>query len=112
MKTTETTFIALVQSLLKDPVERAYFFQVRPVVIIQYLTGNTLHISLYKQIFDCVLQEVFPVEYGPQYDAALHVLLWELLSKLEKLLPVPDLKQVFCQSIHMFQAVLVFPKLG
>lgn len=33
------------------------------------------------------------MEYGPQYDAALHVLLWELLSKLEKLLPVPDLKQ-------------------
>ncbi|XP_068442688.1 zinc finger protein 184 [Clinocottus analis] len=64
MKTTESTFIALVESLLKDPVERAYFFQ-----------------------------EVFPVEYGPQYDAALHVLLWELLSKLEKLLPVPDLKQ-------------------
>lgn len=34
------------------------------------------------------------MEYGSQYDAALHVLLWELLSKLEKLLPVPDLKQV------------------
>ncbi|XP_028256697.1 zinc finger protein 502 isoform X2 [Parambassis ranga] len=64
VRTTESTFIALVQSLLKDPVERAYFFQ-----------------------------EVFPVEYGPQYDAALQVLLWELLSKLEKLLPVPDLKQ-------------------
>ncbi|XP_077956501.1 uncharacterized protein LOC120817673 isoform X2 [Gasterosteus aculeatus] len=64
VRTTESTFVALVQSLLKDPVERAYFFQ-----------------------------EVFPVEYGPQYDAALHVLLWELLSKLEKLLPVPDLKQ-------------------
>ncbi|XP_034091687.1 zinc finger protein 16-like isoform X1 [Gymnodraco acuticeps] len=64
VQTTESTFIALVQSLLKDPVERAYFFQ-----------------------------EVFPVEYGPQFDSALHVLLWELLSKLEKLLPVPDLKQ-------------------
>ncbi|CAN9508423.1 unnamed protein product [Ophioblennius macclurei] len=64
VKTTESTFTALVQSLLKDPIERAYFFT-----------------------------EVFPVEYGPQYDAALHVLLWELLSKLEKLLPVPDLKQ-------------------
>lgn len=64
VKTTEDTFIALVQSLLKDPVEKAYFFQ-----------------------------EVFPVEYGPQYDAALLVLLWELLLKLEKLLPVPDLKQ-------------------
>ncbi|XP_061662397.1 zinc finger protein 888 isoform X1 [Syngnathoides biaculeatus] len=64
VKTAESTFIALVQSLLKDPAERAYFFQ-----------------------------EVFPVEYGQKYDAALHVLLWELLSKLEKLLPVPDLKQ-------------------
>ncbi|KAM6895669.1 uncharacterized protein FYW49_019539 [Xenentodon cancila] len=64
VKTTETTFIALVQSLLKDPVERAYFFQ-----------------------------EVFPVEYGPRYDTALHMLMWELLTKLEKLLPVPDLKQ-------------------
>ncbi|KAF7658202.1 hypothetical protein LDENG_00015970 [Lucifuga dentata] len=64
VKATESTFIALVQSLLKDPAERAYFFQ-----------------------------EVFPVEYGPQYDAALHVLLWELLSKLEKLFPVPELKQ-------------------
>lgn len=41
------------------------------------------------------------MEYGPQYDAALHVLLWELLSKLEKLLPVPDLKQVLGPSIQM-----------
>lgn len=38
------------------------------------------------------------MEYGPQYDAALLVLLWELLLKLEKLLPVPDLKQVIIQS--------------
>lgn len=42
-----------------------------------------------------LLQEVFPVQYGSQYDAALHVLLWEMLTKLEKMLPVPDLKQVF-----------------
>uniref|UniRef100_A0A3Q4GNN7 C2H2-type domain-containing protein n=1 Tax=Neolamprologus brichardi TaxID=32507 RepID=A0A3Q4GNN7_NEOBR len=64
LKRSESTFVALVQSLLKDPIERAYFFQ-----------------------------EVFPVEYGPQYDSALNMLLWDLLSKLEKLLPVPDLKQ-------------------
>uniref|UniRef100_A0A3P8V563 Zinc finger protein 252-like n=1 Tax=Cynoglossus semilaevis TaxID=244447 RepID=A0A3P8V563_CYNSE len=64
VKTIEYTFIALVQSLLKDPAERAYFFQ-----------------------------EIFPVEYGTQYDAALLVLMWEFLSKLEKMLPVPDLKQ-------------------
>lgn len=41
------------------------------------------------------------MEYGQQYDAALHVLLWELLSKLEKLLPVPDLKQVFSLIIQV-----------
>ncbi|XP_057711419.1 zinc finger protein 572 isoform X2 [Corythoichthys intestinalis] len=64
VKMAECTFVALVQSLLKDPSERAYFFQV-----------------------------VFPVEYGEKYDTAIEVLLWELLSKLEKLLPVPDLKQ-------------------
>lgn len=46
------------------------------------------------------------MEYGPQYDAALHVLLWELLSKLEKLLPVPDLKQVSL-SIQMSQVVFL-----
>lgn len=45
------------------------------------------------------------MEYGPQFDSALHVLLWELLSKLEKLLPVPDLKQVFFVSIQMCQNV-------
>ncbi|XP_054608999.1 zinc finger protein 813-like isoform X2 [Dunckerocampus dactyliophorus] len=64
VKAAESTFVALVQSLLQDPAERAYFFQ-----------------------------EVFPIEYGAKYDAALHVLLWELLSKLEKLLPIPDLEQ-------------------
>ncbi|KAF3705189.1 Zinc finger protein 436 [Channa argus] len=52
--------------------------------------------------------EVFPVEYGPQYDAALHLLLWELLSKLEKLLPVPDLKQVFIQTFQLDLPLLTF----
>lgn len=42
-----------------------------------------------------LVQEVFPVQYGAKYDAALHVLLWEMLTKLENMLPVPDLKQVF-----------------
>uniref|UniRef100_A0A8C6KXZ3 Zinc finger protein 865 n=1 Tax=Nothobranchius furzeri TaxID=105023 RepID=A0A8C6KXZ3_NOTFU len=77
VRTTECTFIALVQSLLKDPAERAYFFQ-----------------------------EVFPVEYGPQYDSALQVLLWELLSKLEMLLPVPDLKQVYGPSCSIGSCIM------
>lgn len=33
VKTTESTFVALVQSLLKDPAERAYFFQVRIIYV-------------------------------------------------------------------------------
>ncbi|XP_077449694.1 uncharacterized protein LOC144068783 isoform X2 [Stigmatopora argus] len=64
VKKAECTFVALVQSLLKDPSERAYFFQA-----------------------------IFPVEYGEKYDTAIQALLWELLAKLEMLLPVPDLKQ-------------------
>lgn len=47
------------------------------------------------QSWSILFQEVFPVQYGPQYDTALHVLLWEMLTKLENMLPVPDLKQVF-----------------
>lgn len=42
----------------------------------------------------CLSQEVFPVEYGAGFDTALKELMWDLLSGLEKLLPVPDFKQV------------------
>uniref|UniRef100_UPI003AAF178A uncharacterized protein n=1 Tax=Centroberyx gerrardi TaxID=166262 RepID=UPI003AAF178A len=62
-----SNFLALVQTLLADPVEREHFFQ-----------------------------EVFPVEYGPKYDSALRELMWEFLSRLAQLLPVPDLKQTAC----------------
>ncbi|XP_036376474.1 zinc finger protein 271-like [Megalops cyprinoides] len=60
----EANFVELVKTLLKDPAEREHFFQ-----------------------------DVFPVEYGPNYDSALQMLAWEFLSKLEQLLPVPDLTQ-------------------
>ncbi|KAL0973270.1 hypothetical protein UPYG_G00201260 [Umbra pygmaea] len=61
---TVSNFPDLVQSLLKDPSEREHFFQ-----------------------------EVFPVHYGPHYDTALQTLVWEFLSQLEELLPVPDFTQ-------------------
>lgn len=60
----ETHFLELVQTLLKDPDEREHFFT-----------------------------EIFPVEYGPQYDIELQTLLWEFLSRLVQLLPTPDLAQ-------------------
>lgn len=40
------------------------------------------------------MQEVFPVEYDNKYDKDLQLLVWEFLSRLEKILPVPDLGQV------------------
>uniref|UniRef100_A0A672MHC4 C2H2-type domain-containing protein n=1 Tax=Sinocyclocheilus grahami TaxID=75366 RepID=A0A672MHC4_SINGR len=64
LRTSLTNFRALVLALLKDPVEKAYFFQ-----------------------------EVFPVEYGARFDTALKELMWELLSCLEKLLPVPGFQK-------------------
>ncbi|KAL0963123.1 hypothetical protein UPYG_G00350040 [Umbra pygmaea] len=63
-KASELNFCALVQTLVRDPAKREHFFQ-----------------------------EIFPVEFGPKYDTALRTLLWEFISRLEQLLPVPDLKQ-------------------
>ncbi|KAL4630174.1 TERF1-interacting nuclear factor 2, partial [Arapaima gigas] len=57
-------FHELVKTLLNDPAQRERFFQ-----------------------------EVFSVEYGPQFDKALEKLLWEFLTRLDQLLPVPDLAQ-------------------
>lgn len=37
---------------------------------------------------------MFPAEYGASYDTDMQLLVWEFLSKLEKILPVPDLGQV------------------
>ncbi|KAG7487268.1 hypothetical protein MATL_G00021370 [Megalops atlanticus] len=34
------------------------------------------------------------LQLGPSYDSALQMLVWEFLSRLEQLLPVPDLKQI------------------
>lgn len=39
-------------------------------------------------------QNVFPVEYGPDFDTALETLVCEFFTKLEELLLVPDFKQV------------------
>ncbi|KAL7875767.1 hypothetical protein AOLI_G00107300 [Acnodon oligacanthus] len=57
-------FHTLVHTLLKSPALRRQFFQ-----------------------------EEFDSQYGPQYDSALEKLLWEFLTRLDQLLPVPDLAQ-------------------
>ncbi|XP_076843449.1 TERF1-interacting nuclear factor 2 [Brachyhypopomus gauderio] len=57
-------FHSLVQTLLKNPEERRRFFQ-----------------------------EDFDSQYGPHYETALEKLLWEFLTRLDQLLPVPDLTE-------------------
>ncbi|XP_068163326.1 zinc finger protein 11-like [Antennarius striatus] len=57
-------FLELIQTLLKDPEERRDFFM-----------------------------DVFPAEYGPQYDSDLQILFSEFLCRLDQLLPVPELEQ-------------------
>ncbi|XP_028256520.1 uncharacterized protein LOC114432607 isoform X2 [Parambassis ranga] len=61
----EVNFVELVHALLEDPSERKYFFE-----------------------------EIFPVYFGSKYDAALEMLVWEFISRLEELLPVPDFTQL------------------
>uniref|UniRef100_A0A672J4C8 C2H2-type domain-containing protein n=1 Tax=Salarias fasciatus TaxID=181472 RepID=A0A672J4C8_SALFA len=65
----QTNFMVLVQSLLKSPSERKRFFQ-----------------------------EVFPVQYGTKFDTALQTLIAGLVCKLEQLLPVPNLSQVYTSA--------------
>ncbi|XP_051249160.1 zinc finger protein 30 isoform X2 [Dicentrarchus labrax] len=60
----ESNFVDQVELLLKDPEEKEKFFQ-----------------------------DVFPTDFGPDYDSALQVLMLDFLSRLEKLLPVPDIQQ-------------------
>ncbi|XP_028810071.1 zinc finger protein 160-like isoform X2 [Denticeps clupeoides] len=63
VETSESNFLALVEILLNDPVERNIFFQ-----------------------------EVFPVEYGAKFDSALQKLIWTFVTRLEEVLPVPTLE--------------------
>uniref|UniRef100_A0AAX7VRC2 C2H2-type domain-containing protein n=1 Tax=Astatotilapia calliptera TaxID=8154 RepID=A0AAX7VRC2_ASTCA len=60
----ESNFVDQVELLLKDPEEKDRFFQ-----------------------------HVFPTDFGPEYDSAIQVLMLDFLSRLEKLLPVPDIQQ-------------------
>uniref|UniRef100_A0A3P8TKY7 C2H2-type domain-containing protein n=2 Tax=Amphiprion percula TaxID=161767 RepID=A0A3P8TKY7_AMPPE len=58
-------FVDLVKNLLKNPDKREHFFQ-----------------------------NVFPEEFGPTYDKALHTLMWLFLSRLEMFLPHQTVQQV------------------
>ncbi|XP_040912151.1 TERF1-interacting nuclear factor 2-like [Toxotes jaculatrix] len=60
----EVNFIRLVRKLLDDPKGREHF-----------------------------LKNVFPVEYGPNFDTALETLVCEFFTRLEELVLIPNFKQ-------------------
>ncbi|XP_053719312.1 uncharacterized protein zgc:113263 isoform X3 [Synchiropus splendidus] len=61
----EVNFVELVHSILDDPAEKKFFFE-----------------------------EVFPMYFGSKFDAALEMLMWEFISRLDELLPLPDFTQL------------------
>uniref|UniRef100_A0AAY5KKB7 C2H2-type domain-containing protein n=1 Tax=Esox lucius TaxID=8010 RepID=A0AAY5KKB7_ESOLU len=64
VEASEASFSKLIETLLEEPDERELFFQ-----------------------------NVFPEEFGSKYDSTLQMLVQEFLSRLEKLLPPPNLQQ-------------------
>uniref|UniRef100_A0A1A8MNH1 C2H2-type domain-containing protein n=2 Tax=Nothobranchius pienaari TaxID=704102 RepID=A0A1A8MNH1_9TELE len=64
LENSKTNFVEVVQTLFQDPEERERFFT-----------------------------EVFPIHYGQQYEATLQSLVWKFISRLDSLLPIPDIKQ-------------------
>uniref|UniRef100_A0A9J7X526 C2H2-type domain-containing protein n=1 Tax=Cyprinus carpio carpio TaxID=630221 RepID=A0A9J7X526_CYPCA len=55
------------------------------------------------------IQHVFPVEYGSEYDAVLQSLAWEFLSRVEDLLPVPNLRETaswLCGGLSMMEEIV------
>ncbi|CAJ1054924.1 uncharacterized protein LOC122870995 isoform X2 [Xyrichtys novacula] len=64
LENSKSNFVAVVQRLLEDTEERTVFFK-----------------------------DIFPLHYGQQYQATLKALLWKFITRLDYLLPVPDIKQ-------------------
>uniref|UniRef100_A0A8C6V0B3 C2H2-type domain-containing protein n=1 Tax=Neogobius melanostomus TaxID=47308 RepID=A0A8C6V0B3_9GOBI len=43
---------------------------------------------------DTFFKDLFPLEFGPEFDNALQVLMLDFLTRLEKLIPMPNIQQV------------------
>lgn len=97
----------MVHNILEDAEQKENFIQVRFSHLSLVFYASFLFTSLWgewiKQAWksfvhvsplSLCLQHVFPVEYGSGYDAVLQSLAWEFLSRVEDLLPVPNLKEV------------------
>jgi len=104
----ESNFADQIELLLKDPEEKEKFFQVWIYVVFNFLLigwipvfteaiwNSTEYVIEVEGSLNCdyFFQDVFPTDFGPDYDSALQVLMLDFLSRLEKLLPVPDIQQV------------------
>ncbi|CAG04154.1 unnamed protein product, partial [Tetraodon nigroviridis] len=94
----ESNFVDQVESLMKDPEEKERFFQVVFPALLFFPLSNSpvmeIHGNKTGALHRCPLQDVFPTDFGPEYDGALQMLMLDFLSRLEKLLPVPDIQQV------------------
>lgn len=53
-------------------------------------------------------QNVFPVKYGPDFDAALEMLVCKFFTRLEELILIPDFKQVLKGSAIESMMNLIF----
>ncbi|KAJ8355542.1 hypothetical protein SKAU_G00183360 [Synaphobranchus kaupii] len=59
---------------------------------------HTEEVNLHQHIEKVHPEELNSTQFGCKTDPALEVLLWEFLSRLDQLLPVPDLTQVLRQN--------------
>ncbi|XP_040006146.1 uncharacterized protein LOC120802417 isoform X2 [Xiphias gladius] len=64
LENSKSNFVEVVQTLLEDPEERTMFFK-----------------------------DIFATHYGKQYEATLQALVWKFITRLDSLLPIPDIKQ-------------------
>ncbi|XP_074554286.1 uncharacterized protein LOC141810533 [Halichoeres trimaculatus] len=64
LEKSKSNFVEVVERILQDTEERKIFFK-----------------------------EVFPIHYGQQFQATLKALVWKFISRLDHLMPVPDIKQ-------------------
>lgn len=99
----ESTFVDQVELLLKDPVEKERYFLVS-VGSPNNQRSADHHLTELNPTCLFSLQDVYPTDFGPEYDGALQMLMLDFLSRLEKLLPVPDIQQVLyphCKTAHI-----------
>lgn len=92
MKTVQN-FHFFIRTLLTNAAERERFFNVSVPPLASHSnsvcgTGSDIRSLILRQ-------EQFPVEYGPKFEQELEKLLWEFLIRLDQLLPVPSLAQVY-----------------